>query len=118
MVIIADESVDFAIIKTLRQAGYKVISIAQDSPGIDDLRVLDIANHHKGLLITEDKDFGELTYRLSKQHHGILLIRLSGIPRKERISLVCELFIKYQEKMAMNFSVITEEGLRIKSVKS
>jgi len=33
------------------------------------------------LLITEDKDFGELTFRLRLNHCGVLLIRLSDLPR-------------------------------------
>lgn len=80
MKIIADESVDYAIIQALRSKGFEIYSILEQSPGIDDRHVLAIANRHKGILITEDKDFGELTYRLNKRHHGILLIRLSGSP--------------------------------------
>ena len=114
MVIIADESVDYAIIQVLREIGFNVISIMEQSPGIEDNNVLEIANVHQGLLITEDKDFGELTYRLNKQHHGILLIRLSGLPRFERINLVSELIKEHAEKLTGKFSVINEQGLRIK----
>jgi predicted nuclease of predicted toxin-antitoxin system len=114
MVLIADESVDYAIIQVLREIGYNVISIMEQSPGIDDKKVLAIANLHQGLLITEDKDFGELTYRLNKQHNGILLIRLSGLPRIERINLVSDLLKEHAEKLSGKFSVINEQGLRIK----
>jgi predicted nuclease of predicted toxin-antitoxin system len=114
MIIIADESVDFAIILLLREIGFNVISIMEQSPGIDDEKVIAIANQHQGLLITEDKDFGELTYRLNKLHHGILLIRLSALPRVERINLVSELIKEHAEKLTDKFSVINEQGLRIK----
>ena len=40
MVLIADESVDYAIIQVLRESGYNVISIMEQSPGIDDKKVL------------------------------------------------------------------------------
>ncbi len=106
---------DYAIIQALRAKGFEIHSILEESPGIDDQHVLAIANRYKGLLITEDKDFGELTYRLNKRHHGILLIRLSGLPRVERINLVCELLFDHSEKLSQNFSVINEQGLRIKT---
>jgi predicted nuclease of predicted toxin-antitoxin system len=64
MNIVADESVDFGIISLLRQKGIEVLSIAEKNFGIKDEEVLTIAVKNQSLLITEDKDFGELTYRL------------------------------------------------------
>jgi predicted nuclease of predicted toxin-antitoxin system len=67
------------------------------------------------LLITEDKDFGELTYRLKLKHKGILLIRLSDIPRKERIKLATKTIEKHFDKLRNYFSVLTKIRLRIKT---
>ncbi|MDP3434810.1 MAG: DUF5615 family PIN-like protein, partial [Bacteroidota bacterium] len=64
MNLVADESVDFGIICRLREIGIEVISISEDFSGIKDSEVLKIAADYKYLLITEDKDFGELAYRL------------------------------------------------------
>lgn len=114
MELIADESVDYAIIRFLRESGHKIHSILEKSPGIDDHKVLEIANDLTRLLLTEDKVFGELTYRLNKPHHGILLIRLSRIPREERIILVSEFISNYGKDLIGKFSVITEQGFRIK----
>ena len=74
MKLVADESVDFGIIKLLRENKIEVLSIAHQKKGISDIEVLNIANENKCLLITEDKDFGELTHRLKLKHYGILLI--------------------------------------------
>lgn len=115
MNLVADESVDFGIIKRLRQEGFIVLSISEESHGIDDQKVLYIANLKRCLLITEDKDFGELTYRLKLKHHGILLIRLNNLPRMERIDLVSEILDKFQSELDMNFSVLTKKGIRIKT---
>jgi len=112
--IVADESVDYAIIHALREKGFSIFSITEQSPGIEDRVVLSHANHLKCLLMTEDKDFGELTYRLNKKHYGILLIRLARLPRSERIKLVTELLEEYGEKLPGNFTVINEQGIRIK----
>lgn len=105
MNLVADESVDFGIISQLRQMGISVMSISEVSPGIKDTEVIKIANENLCVLITEDKDFGELTYRLKLIHSGILLTRLSDIPRKKRIELVAEIIEKHFDKLQCNFSV-------------
>lgn len=115
MKITADESVDFAIIVRLRQLGYEVLSIAEESYGVSDDIVIQIAVSNQSLLITEDKDFGELTYRLRHEHCGILLIRLNDTSRLERIELVTATIGKHHLELQYKFSVLTKTGLRIKS---
>lgn len=114
MNLVADESVDSGIIRQLRRIGINVISISENSSGIKDKEVLKIADENQCLLITEDKDFGELAYRLKLVHKGILLIRLSDTPRKDRIELVAEIIEKNFNQLQFNFSVLSKSGLRIK----
>jgi predicted nuclease of predicted toxin-antitoxin system len=61
--ILADESVDGPIVKRLRQEGHTVQYIAEMTPGITDDMVLELANQEAALLLTADKDFGELVFR-------------------------------------------------------
>ena len=103
MKIVVDESVDFGIVNILRKKGVLVISILEQKSGITDKEVLQISILEKSLLITEDKDFGELAYRLRLTHFGILLIRLSELPRLERIELASETIIKYYERLNNHF---------------
>ena len=114
MTLVADESVDFGIINKLRLKGITVISISEELSGIKDKEVLKIAVDRECLLITEDKDFGELTFRFKLEHKGILLIRLSDINRKDRIELAAKTIEKYFDKLNNNFSVLNKRGLRIK----
>lgn len=115
MNLVADESVDSGIISRLRQLGIVVVSISEISSGINDSEVLKIAAKNQCLLITEDKDFGELAYRLKLVHSGILLICLSDTPRKERIAIVADTIDNHFDKLQNNFSVLNKSGLRIKS---
>jgi predicted nuclease of predicted toxin-antitoxin system len=62
--VLADENVDFPIIKELRNKGIDVDSISEKNGGIADEEVLEIANKSGRILITADKDYGELVYRL------------------------------------------------------
>lgn len=115
MMIVADESVDSGIIIKLRQKGIEVLSISEVSSGIKDEEVLKIAFNNKCLLITEDKDFGELTYRLKYSHNGILLIRLNEIQRPSRIEIISETIERHFKELHNNFSVLDKRGLRIKT---
>lgn len=74
MKIVADESVDYRIILELRKNGYNVLAIEDSNKGSEDEMVLEISLKENSLLMTEDKDFGELVFRLNKAHIGIVLI--------------------------------------------
>lgn len=112
-IILADESVDFNIVRKLRQDNYKVEAIMETSPGITDEEVLAMSNKLKAILLTEDTDFGELTYRLQIPNHGIILLRMSGEILDNRISQLYTLFEKYGDKLASSFSVVTIRKIRV-----
>ena len=78
MLLLADECIDKRIVDYLRGKGYDVIYVAELAPSIPDNEVLDIANEKSAILLTNDKDFGELVFRQRKLNQGIVLIRLSG----------------------------------------
>lgn len=84
--------------------------------GIKDTEVLELAVKNNAVLITEDKDFDKLAFRLKFQHNGILLIRLSDLPRKERLLLAVNTICKNMDKLNDNFSVLSKNGLRIKQL--
>ena len=117
MKVVADESIDYGIIMRLRAEGFTVHAIIDEHSGISDTDVLDIATKNECLLLTEDKDFGELSYRLKRKHCGILLIRVNDLPRNERISLVCRIVASKFHKLSNNFSVLTSSNIRIKQSK-
>ena len=79
MRIVADESVDGRIVDRLRLAGHDVLSIAESAPGTPDDEVLAAADMAGILLLTADKDFGELVYRRQMAHCGVVLLRQAGI---------------------------------------
>ncbi len=66
------------------------------------------------ILVTEDKDFGELVYRQSAAHHGVVLLRLAGLSRTLRANLVSEAFKLHAAEFVGAFTVITPRGIRIR----
>jgi hypothetical protein len=59
---LADESRDFAVVRALRAAGHDVVAVAELSPQAEDDTVMEQALSQARLLLTEDKDFGQLVY--------------------------------------------------------
>ncbi|MFK7925783.1 MAG: DUF5615 family PIN-like protein [Bacteroidia bacterium] len=117
MKFVADEGVDAPIVKHLRQNNHDVFYIAESERGISDDEVLEIANKESRVLITRDKDFGELVYRMNRLHSGVVLIRLEGLKPQEKAIIVHKVIDKYQEELATAFTVIQPNLVRIRSDK-
>lgn len=112
MKVLADENVDRPIVEQLRQSGYQVWYIAEMEPGIPDDSILDLANQEKALLLTADKDFGELVFRQKKVTTGIILIRLAGISPSHKADVVLSAFTAHDDEMEGAFTVISPGTIR------
>lgn len=113
MLLLADESVDFNIVQHLRGQGFEVIAIIETTPGIVDEAVLDKANALNAILITEDKDSGELTFRLRLPNRGIILIRMDGEPLDVKMQQLGQLIEVYGDRLQDSFSVVTSRKIRV-----
>ena len=114
MNILADEGVDRPIVERLRQAGHSVQYVAEMSPGITDEVVLDLANRASALLVTADKDFGELVFRQGRITSGVMLIRLAGLPAEQKATVVVATVDRYLDELLDGFSVVTSKAVRIR----
>jgi predicted nuclease of predicted toxin-antitoxin system len=114
MMLLADESVALGIIERLRADGHSVAAIREACPGVADTQVLGEADRAAAVLLTEDKDFGELVYRQGASHRGVVLIRLAGLGRDVRAALVSEALKAHGAEFVDAFSVITPSGVRIR----
>jgi predicted nuclease of predicted toxin-antitoxin system len=61
--LVADEKIEPSLVLRLRAEGHTVSAIAEFASGVVDLEVLQIARESEALILTKDKDFGELVYR-------------------------------------------------------
>jgi predicted nuclease of predicted toxin-antitoxin system len=88
-----DESVDLQIVKNLRQDGHEVSYVADMEPGLTDEAVLARANEKNALLLTSDKDFGELVFRKGKLAcGGVVLLRLAGLSPERKAEVTLKAF--------------------------
>jgi predicted nuclease of predicted toxin-antitoxin system len=113
--IVADECVEEEIIARLRDNNIRILSIRESHSGIKDVEVLAIAVENSAFLLTEDKDFGELVFRLHLPHNGILLVRFPNeydpdIKAQKVVKIILEKF----EEIDGFFAVLDENRLRVK----
>ncbi|MFD3165559.1 DUF5615 family PIN-like protein [Herpetosiphon sp. NSE202] len=60
---LANENIPYSAIAWLRHNGYDVSSISEDTPGIPDHAVLEYARNEQQIILTFDRDYGELIFR-------------------------------------------------------
>jgi hypothetical protein len=73
-----------------------------------------MANSSASLLVTGDKDFGELAYRLKLVHHGVLLMRLAGLASATKATLWEEVLATRGSELAGAFTVVSPGRVRIR----
>ena len=116
MIIVADECVDEEIVLRLRKDGHEVSYVAEVSPGILDEDVLILAGNEDTLLLTADKDFGELIFRQGLIKRGILLYRLAELPPLRKAEIISIAIAKHGDELLNSFSVLSENAIRIRRV--
>ena len=114
MKFLADESVDQQIVDRLRQDGHSVWYVAEMEPGISDDEVLDLANKETAILLTADKDFGELIFRQGRVSAGVILLRLAGLSQESKKEAVASVIRDHADELQQAFVVITPGVVRIR----
>ena len=76
MRLLVDENFPGLAVKAIRSRGHELVWIREDAPGISDQAVLSRATTEGRILITFDKDFGEIAFRGGQEMaRGIILLR-------------------------------------------
>ncbi|MFQ6054896.1 MAG: DUF5615 family PIN-like protein [Methanosarcinales archaeon] len=114
MKFLADENIDRQIVERLRREGHQVWYVAEMDPGISDDVVLDLANLERALLLTADKDFGELVFRQRRIAPGVVLVRLAGLSPTSKAAMVASAVNQHATELAQAFTVITPGTIRIR----
>ena len=112
---VADESCARPVIQALREAGHDVVAIAEIAKGATDDQVLERALKEKRVLITEDRDFGELIYARGRSSAGVILVRFPSRARRAKSATVIEAVSKLGSRLGDAFTVVQPGRLRISS---
>lgn len=111
MNIIADENIAIQVVERLQKEGHNVKYTLQGQRITDDV-VLNMAHQQKALLITDDKDFGELLILRQQPSSGVLLVRLAGFSPQEKAEVVAQVIHEHGDQLMNTLTVITPRGIR------
>lgn len=113
MKFLIDECVGKLVHTWLKQNNYETICVQEENKGVSDHWVLQKAFDENRILITCDKDFGDMIFRDQKEHRGIILLRLEDENTKNKIHALDLLLKNYQDQIKNNFIVVSDKNVRI-----
>ena len=114
---IDDVGVSLKVEKWLQEIGCDIKAVRDINPKMTDHDILKIAASEKRMVITMDKDFGELVFNSKRSHAGVLLLRLEDADSEEKLKVMKNIMEKYSDLIINKFCVFKNGKLRIKSTK-
>ena len=112
-----DENVDLPLADYLRETGHDATAVALDyTRSISDYQVLEIARAESRILITNDKDFGDLIYHRQLAHAGVILFRLRDEDIPFKIARLEAVLTHHAEALAARaYVVVTDRRIRVRA---
>jgi len=115
---LANENVPLDVVEGLRAEGHDVAWIRRDAPGSKDADILHRAVNESRVLLTIDKDFGDLAFQFGLPADcGIVLLRLQASSSAEMAAMVVAA-IRSRSDWAAHFSVIEPGRIRVRHLPS
>jgi len=109
-----DESTGAAVVEYLRGTGHDVLAVSEVMLQADDQDILALAVREGRILITNDKDFGELVFRSGQAHRGVVLLRVRDESSMSRVRVLEAVLERYADQLSGHFTVATERSVRIR----
>ncbi|MBX9579730.1 MAG: DUF5615 family PIN-like protein [Gemmataceae bacterium] len=114
MNVLVDVNAGPAVAAALRGLGHDAAFVGDRDPTLPDDDILARAAADGRLVVTLDKDFGELAYRSGLPHVGVLLLRLGNVRAAEKVRAVTDIFTQYGDQLSGRFAVYQDGRLRIR----
>ncbi len=108
-----DECCDAVFLRALREAGFDVLSVSERCLGAADSEVIALACSDERILVTEDKDFGQIVFASGRGHCGVILLRYP-FPLAERMAAALVVLVReHGNTLAEAFVVLRPGSARI-----
>jgi predicted nuclease of predicted toxin-antitoxin system len=109
-----DQSTDRRLAPILREAGHEVAVVGVDYPAsLPDGEVLATAQREGRVLVTEDRDFGELVFKRRQPHCGVIFLRLPPMELAAKIDRLKHVLANLAGELDQ-FIVVTERSARVR----
>lgn len=113
MNILANENFPQDAVIALRERGHDVSWVRTEAPGSSDEQVLARAQAEERILVTFDKDFGELAFRVRlPASSGVILFRISS-PSSAHIARIAVAVLESRADWVGHFSVVEDNRIRM-----
>ncbi len=109
---LVDECTGPLVAKWLNEEGHEVFSVFDEARGSSDEEVFAKAFDEKWILLTNDKDFGEMVFRERRSHHGVIFLRLDDERAAIKIETLRQLLANHSDKLSGQFVTVTENKVR------
>ena len=109
-----DVGVGKKVEKWLIENGYDAKAIRDINASMKDVDILKLAVSENRMIITMDKDFGELVYNSGLLHSGVLILRLEDATGEEKVEIVGKILTRFSDKIEGKFCVYQDGRLRIR----
>lgn len=107
---LTDENVAPRVVEALRKEGFNVLSIYEEKlSGISDEKILKLAQKEKRIILTHDKDFGNLVHKPYQTHGGVILLRLRNQSPQNVINHLIPFLKKVKPSKIKNRLVVFQE---------
>lgn len=113
---LVDECVGVALGNWLKENGFDTVFIMVEMPGISDAEVLSKAYLENRILITSDKDFGDMIFKNKSPHCGIVLLRIQIKTYVNKVQALQDLIKNHSHELYDNFIVISDSGIIARAV--
>jgi predicted nuclease of predicted toxin-antitoxin system len=111
---LADENVSRRVVERLRLQGHDVALVAGTHAGISDPDVLKLAGTEARILITEDRDFGDLVVRQRLNVGGVILLELDRLSNNMEADRVAAVVAMHVDRLTNNLVVIEPARVRVR----
>ncbi len=118
MKLFADENVARAIVIRLRDQGHDVLYASEIQPGAGDSDWLNRAEVEGRLILTSDKDFGDLIFRDRLTSYGVILLRLGDMSLSERLARLDQAWSSVESYPLGKFIVVTPSKIRVRDLRT
>jgi predicted nuclease of predicted toxin-antitoxin system len=114
MKFVLDVGVGYKVWQYLTDIGYDATLITAINPSMPDADILAIAENEARMVITMDKDFGDLVYHSGKAHKGVLLLRLEDATGEEKSETIQFIIENFKDQIEDKFCVFKNGRFRIR----
>jgi predicted nuclease of predicted toxin-antitoxin system len=105
---LVDECTAAAFCLLLRESGHDVVYMSDVAPRATDAAVMSRANSENRLLLTEDKDFGNLVFRQGRPVPGVVLLRIASARRAQKAARLLAAIDRFCDDLLGRYTVVEE----------